>query len=807
MQSSEVCEDTSEKISKVNAESEDVAVTVRSSHKQSKKSKKHSKLTAETDSILHKPKKHKKPNDAEHEELPDCDLARGKFSETQEFSSQQPESELIKKKKKRPKDESKHKKLTDPSSAGSVEKKRSERKQKHTSRTKDVVREGECVINSSTCDQSSNLHPSRDQTECAAQEDVIVPVSPEEPSHSRSSSVDAGRSPKDSSVSRYSSRTSHSSYSRSPPRHHSRKHPESAVAYGRERNDRATRGRSSDRRKPDTFRRQMPHRTHGYRRISRSRETTPEDYSLDRFSSRYRRSRSRGSPKPHHSSYPYSHGHRVPTVRQRAGSPGRPFTQRHYIQKERSRSRSPSDKHERRHRPTVDKPVEQAQHSPRNYSFTDRSRGHDLERTSRTSRERMTMSKSESRSHKEGPSLTSKGGISCVDGTRNPPSKVPFKRSRRSHSQSPRVPVSERSGSRSAKASKSGTSREEKTDRHRGSHRASLSSERAESRHKAPDGTLPESSSSRSPRFHAPDHSHKPKLSSKVIAVLDLLAEVHTEDVSDVELESMLPPDLFSISFGTFHAKLNQTDATEKTTSKESEIPEADANNGTSAASTVDKERTDALNSLEKLSSQIRQKLIAPEPWDNEELSPSSSFEVEEDYDELVNNQSLVNIAASNKDSTYRPQHLVTTLATQWQQLVDSASKTLEPPASDSASNDFISPAVRLDNIFDIPSSVGKLIPIQKRVRGALALPHVGVSLRYLGEDLFKCLNNELACVTADEQGIGSTGLVCRPTEIAWTQRCPDAVDPSLASVLCSGDVLSAATDLFVRQTLLGAFG
>ncbi|KAF6776906.1 hypothetical protein AHF37_04105 [Paragonimus kellicotti] len=446
------------------------------------------------------------------------------------------------------------------------------------------------------------------------------------------------------------------------------------------------------------------------------------------------------------------------------------------------------------------------QHSPRNYSFTDRSRGHDLDKTSRTSRERMTMSKSESRSHKEGSSVISKSGISCVDNTRNPP-KVPFKRSRRSHSQSSRIPVSERSDSRSAKASKSGTSREEKTDRHKGSHRTSLSSERAESRHKAPDETLPESSSSRSPRFHAPDRSHKPKLSSKVIAVLDLLAEVHTEDVSDVELESLLPPDLFSMSFGTFHTKLSQTDATEKIASKESEISEADAINGTSAASTADKERTDASHSLEKLSSQIRQKLIAPEPWDNEELSPSSSFEVEEDYDELVNNQSLVNIAASNKDSTYRPQHLVTTLATQWQQLIDSASKALEPSSSDSSSNDFINPAVRLDNVFDIPSSVGKLIPIQKRVRGALALPHVGVSLRYLGEDLFKCLNNELACVTADEQAIGSTGLVCPATEIAWTQRCPEAVDQSLASVLCSGDVLSATTDLFVRQTLLGAFG
>ncbi|KAF8569032.1 hypothetical protein P879_01021 [Paragonimus westermani] len=446
MQSSQACEDTSEKITNVNAESEDVAVTLQSSHKQSKKSKKHSKLTTETASNPHKPKKHKKSNDVEQERPPDCDLVHANFPEAQKFSSQQPESELIKKKKKRSKDESKHKKLTDPSSMGNVEKKRSEHKQKHTSRTKDVVREGECVTNSSTSDQPPIVHPSRAQAECAAQEDIIVPVSPEEPSHSRSSSADVCRSPKDSSMSRYSSRTSHSSYSRSPPRRHSGKHPESTVTYGRERNDKATRGRSSDRRKPDTFRRQIPHRTHGYRRISRSRETTPEDYSVDRFSSRHRRSRSRGSPKPHHSSHSYSHGHRMPTVRQRAGSSGRPFTQRHYIQKERSRSRSPSDKHERRYRSTADKPAEQAQRSPRNYSFTDRSRGNDLDRTSGTSRERMTTTKSESRSHKDGPSLTSKGGTSCVDGTRNP-SKIPFRRTRRSHSQSPGVRVSEVSSS------------------------------------------------------------------------------------------------------------------------------------------------------------------------------------------------------------------------------------------------------------------------------------------------------------------------------------------------------------------------
>ncbi|CAH8514632.1 unnamed protein product [Dicrocoelium dendriticum] len=515
-------------------------------------------------------------------------------------------------------------------------------------------------------------------------ESTMIPISPELQPISTYQSPEPEISPQLSVRSRCSSGTSHSSYSRSSPRHSSARRQHHEPESGRPFRSR----RMEDPRPRFTYRAYA-----GYRRISHGRDSSPEEWSAEDFNSRHRRGRSRGSPRSGHGTIPHSYGYRYPDSRQRYDSSPRSSGQRRH-ESRRSRSRSPSSKRDRHHYELSDRSHPRTRHYPQRLSPNGYSRHRPIARR-RSSREPAYDGSSQYKPSRDDPSRSS-GTKRAVDDDKYHSYKQPSRRTGLTSEEERHKHDVEQSRSKSpAKESKDdklrGRSVSDPEREHPGARRSPVRTT-DNKRHKSP--------SSRSPRTVSGDKVRKPKISAKVSAVLDLLGEVTVEAVSDTELESILPPEILSVGIMNHTVTLSSVISSVETRPITSEDQNMAAYQGLVSAPEPEAKHVNTPDALDKLTSRIRQKLSEPEPWDSAELSSVDGDEVDTEHapeeDAPALEHSLVNIAAINKNHSSLSQQAIASLSTQWQELIESAEKNLTSVGTET---DFVSPSVRVTDI------------------------------------------------------------------------------------------------------------
>lgn len=207
----------------------------------------------------------------------------------------------------------------------------------------------------------------------------------------------------------------------------------------------------------------------------------------------------------------------------------------------------------------------------------------------------------------------------------------------------------------------------------------------------------PSSSPSHPPCFLPKDKDRKLQTSH---ALCELLDGLKCEDVSDTELHLIIPPSMINTlssdtSLGcnnelTRKAELsvkNNRDGTYN--SNDNNNSSNNANSNHLAGEKVEKNESTYqnrlnnninLDSLEVLSTQIRQHMTGPENWDINDLA--DPIELGEEYSENTTDQAnsdLLNSEKSN-DSLYTP----------WQELIESAGQKLSLDATKSDEQDYV---------------------------------------------------------------------------------------------------------------------
>ncbi|CAL8098213.1 unnamed protein product [Calicophoron daubneyi] len=663
-----------------------------------------------------------------------------------------------KKKKKHSKDVLKAEKIRTHKKVATTEigsEKTTEHKRKHSHRdrsgTKKLKRMVEAPVVNEKAQKMRSTYETNDSGEPPCKP---APSSSDMQSQQNSGTPEPYQSPPRSSASPYSSRGSRSStYSRSPEsssKLHAEvvQHPEDRYSQKRSREEAVDRDRSAGSRPLASH--QM---SAGYRRESRSRETSSEEQLVDSAASHFRRARSpegSESSKPRYVSTSMSYGYRQRAVRHHDISPRRTFVQKRYYV-ERDRSRSSSRKPFRR-----DRRVEEEYHQSRRYlPSLSRSRVHgsnahhyrasrESENLPHTSKHRSPrdMTTSHHNEHRQD-SAEHDHRISKRKTSASPIPKASAAKSSHSEHRSRRnddhtkKPVSSDSAELPSKPERQSSKGIRSSDSSDQGQTSAVTSTRAVS-HKS--ATPPSALSS-------VEKEHKPRHASKILAVLDLLDGLQTVSLSDDELSTILPPTVFLTSEESTEIRsadqedssLNESKPSRPVTSNDQESAKSrqqEENAGLEYIST-------AADTMEKLSSQFHEKLTGPELWDSSELSPSAVDQ--DDYPEnLSNEQSLVALATSKDGLPMRSRHLMASLTTPWQELIDSADKNLTPAPLQSENSDYVLPSMPCGNYLNCTMSDSKLVPLKTRAQGALVLRMIGVSRKYLGDELLQCLSKQL---------------------------------------------------------------
>ncbi|CAH8676687.1 Long-chain-fatty-acid--CoA ligase 6 [Schistosoma haematobium] len=315
----------------------------------------------------------------------------------------------------------------------------------------------------------------------------------------------------------------------------------------------------------------------------------------------------------------------------------------------------------------------------------------------------------------------------------------------------------------------------------------------------------PSSSPSHPPCFLPKDKDRKLQTSH---ALCELLDGLKCEDVSDTELHLIIPPSMINTmssdtSLGcnnelTCKAELsvkNNRDGTYN--SNDNNNSSNNANSNHLAGEKVEKNESTHqnrlnnninLDSLEVLSTQIRQHMTGPENWDINDLA--DPIELGEEYSENTTDQAnsdLLNSEKSN-DSLYTP----------WQELIESAGQKLSLDATKSDEQDYV------QCVGNFIAGIGHqdIISLRGRANGIDVLRRTGVSRTYFDSDLLMHLSTN---TSSNEQ---SGEILCQTVEFpdTWAKaNCGNSLTGSGILNQLSKLVLplSRKTDGYLRQGLL----
>ncbi|VDQ09574.1 unnamed protein product, partial [Trichobilharzia regenti] len=216
----------------------------------------------------------------------------------------------------------------------------------------------------------------------------------------------------------------------------------------------------------------------------------------------------------------------------------------------------------------------------------------------------------------------------------------------------------------------------------------------------------------------------------KVHALCEFLDELKCEDVPDTELDSLLPSSIIN-----FSPEINET--TDKF-----ELPSYNYTNNYNDPNSVQLYTEEAekynnilqsksdvmftMDTLETLSTQIRQQTSGSKNWDVNDLSDPTEFEGKDSANEI--DQSEINFLGSPK--------LDDNLYTLRQELVESAAKKSISVDSKLDEQDYV------QCVGAYISDIGHrdIIPLRKRSSGLELLRNTGISRTYFGNDLLKHL-------------------------------------------------------------------
>ncbi|VDP82697.1 unnamed protein product [Echinostoma caproni] len=361
------------------------------------------------------------------------------------------------------------------------------------------------------------------------------------------------------------------------------------------------------------------------------------------------------------------------------------------------------------------------------------------------------------------------------------------------------------------------------------------------------------STASRSPRSSKRDSgsgkSHAPtaptsSVSSKLRPVQEHLDQLQFEAVSDTELETMLTPavfltttspakdtagteltDLASGEQGLVESGQNKENKETLPTSSDAAADSAVTTDASKTNETKGEESTAlVLDALDKISSQLKQKLSGPETWD---IGAGSESEIEDDVGlgglDLFADQSVIGLTTSKTGWSTRSRQLTASLNAPWQRLVESATKELAPMdlAMENKMNDrdFIQPAVCVGTPLNPQGSSfpRRLVSLQRRASGAACLSQIGISSRYLGSELrtelIHLVQEQLSTEDADKSELTSSAPeidTIGSHTVAWMDRTRDIFAscgqdlPRLwfESAINFG-ILSGKSDHTVRRLLL----
>ncbi|CAH8564511.1 unnamed protein product [Schistosoma turkestanicum] len=309
---------------------------------------------------------------------------------------------------------------------------------------------------------------------------------------------------------------------------------------------------------------------------------------------------------------------------------------------------------------------------------------------------------------------------------------------------------------------------------------------------------------------HHPSNSspHPPSLLSKdkdrrlqaSHALCELLDELKCEDVSDTELHLVIPPSMINTLSPVTSVSCNNelTSMTELSVKKNRDSNDINKNSANSDQFTTEKDEKNYqnklndninLDSLEALSTQIRQQMTGPENWDINDLT--DPIELQEEYSENTADQTDADLLDSEKsnDNLYTP----------WQELIESAGQKLSLDATKSDEQDY----VQCVGTFIAGIEHQDIIPLKGRANGMDVLYRTGISRTYFDSDLLRHL-------TANN----NTNEQSRETNLCQTVEFPDtwAKTNCRNSLTGSGILnqlsklalpLSRKTDGYLRQNLL----
>nr|CAH8820937.1 unnamed protein product [Trichobilharzia regenti] len=289
-----------------------------------------------------------------------------------------------------------------------------------------------------------------------------------------------------------------------------------------------------------------------------------------------------------------------------------------------------------------------------------------------------------------------------------------------------------------------------------------------------------------------PDLSISNDNEQKVQALCEFLDELKCEDVSDTELDSLLPSSIIN-----FSPEINETRDNFELSSYNYTINYNDPNSVQLYSEEAEKydnilqSKSDVMftvDTLETLSTQIRQQMSGPENWDVNELSDPIEFEGEHSANEI--DQSEINLLGSPK--------LDDNLYTLWQELVESAAQKSISVDSKLDEQDYV------QCVGAYISGIGHrdIIPLRKRSSGLELLRNTGISRTYFGSDLLKHLTVNNSNEESNENN------VCHSNEFpdTWANsNCENAFTGSGILDVLSKLVLplSRKTDGYLRQNLL----
>ncbi|CAH8681945.1 unnamed protein product [Schistosoma rodhaini] len=288
-------------------------------------------------------------------------------------------------------------------------------------------------------------------------------------------------------------------------------------------------------------------------------------------------------------------------------------------------------------------------------------------------------------------------------------------------------------------------------------------------------------------------------------ALCELLDGLKCEDVSDTELHLILSPSMINTlssdtSLGcnnelTCKAELSVKKNRDGTYNSNDNIDSNNNANSNHLAAEKDESTYQNrlnnninLDSLEALSTQIRQHMTGPENWDINDLAdPIELGEYSENTTDQANSD-LLNSEKSN-DSLFTP----------WQELIESAGQKLSLDANKSDEQDY----VQCVGTFIAGIGHQDIIPLKRRANGIDVLRRTGVSRTYFDSDLLRHLSTN----TSSNEQSGEINL-CQTVEFpdTWAKaNCGNSLTGSGILNQLSKLVLplSRKTDGYLRQNLL----